>query len=148
MKPSATSLTLARKDVFYANVRVHNDGFIRSSTTAAVLASHDDGDTQPQHLDQQSIVEMIQNPWIAPVRRSAPDKPLYISIERPLHYSDPDVCLAGRVDGSLIGTVSVLDVLFSIARSTTEIPECPIETRTMTLLFATLALQHGPATGM
>jgi len=124
MKPSAASLTLACKDVFYANVRVHHDGFIRSSITAAVQANYDGGDTQPQHLDQQSIVKMIQNPWIGPVCRSPPDKPLYVSIERPLHYSDPDVCLAGRVDGGLIGTVSVLDVLVSIARSTTATSKC------------------------
>jgi hypothetical protein len=124
MKPSATSVALACKDVFYANVRVHNDGSIHSSATRASLANSDYIDSHSERSDQLSMVEMIQSPWVGPARCGPPNQPLYLNIERPLHYSDPDVCFAGRVDGAVIGTVSVLDVLVAVSRSVAASSDC------------------------
>jgi hypothetical protein len=46
-----------------------------------------------------------------------PDVPICISRERPRHYARPDVMLAGRVNGNVIGSVSILSVLHVVAKS-------------------------------
>jgi hypothetical protein len=62
IKPTSTSITLACKDVFHANVRVHNDGFIRSPAKAAIVADSSSVGIDAKNSDQQSIMEMIQSP--------------------------------------------------------------------------------------
>ncbi|QKX54577.1 uncharacterized protein TRUGW13939_01664 [Talaromyces rugulosus] len=74
--------------------------------------------------DQQSVIEMNQSPWIGLAHCSPPNKLLHLSIERPLHYSDPDICFTGRVDGNVVGTTSILDVLVSVSRSVSIPSEC------------------------
>jgi hypothetical protein len=121
IKPCASSVGLVCKDIWYANVRVHSDGWIRSSVTAAMYSQNH---SQQENPDQQSVIEITQSPWIGPAHCSPPNKLLYLSIERSLHYGDPDVCFTGRVDGNFVGTTSVPDVLVSVARSVSMPSEC------------------------
>jgi hypothetical protein len=123
MKPSASSVTLACKDVFYANVRTHNDGSIRDSYSSARWPDLSHLHQNPYTASQQSVTDTLQSVrlWIGPAHVSPPDRPLYLNIEQPVHFRDSDICLAGRLDGNIIGIVSVVNVLASIARSV-EVP--------------------------
>ena len=67
---------------------------------------------------------MSQHPWVGPAQTNPPNRRLYLGLERPLHYNDPDICFVGRVDGNVIGSVSVLDVLCGIARNFSQPQEC------------------------
>lgn len=71
-----------------------------------------------------SVMEMSQHPWVGPAQTNPPNRLLYLGLERPLHYNDPDICFVGRVDGNVIGSVSVLDVLCGIARNFSQPQEC------------------------
>ncbi|KFY84999.1 hypothetical protein V500_08798 [Pseudogymnoascus sp. VKM F-4518 (FW-2643)] len=124
MKPSAESITLACRDVFYANVRFHEDGSIKSSSSPFMKS-------ESIHLEDQtvlgadlSVMEISQHPWVGPAQTNPPNRLLYLGLERPLHYNDPDICFVGRVDGNVIGSVSVLDVLCGIARNFSHPQEC------------------------
>ncbi|KFY05741.1 hypothetical protein V492_08323 [Pseudogymnoascus sp. VKM F-4246] len=123
MRPTAESITLACRDVFYANIRVHDNGSMKSAVR--------DNLPDTTHLEDRivsgaelSVMEMSKHPWVGRAQTTPPDKPLYLGLERPLHYNDPDICLVGRVDGNAIGTVSVDDVLKGIARSLLQAQEC------------------------
>ncbi|OBT53797.1 hypothetical protein VE04_05661 [Pseudogymnoascus sp. 24MN13] len=124
MKPTAESITLACHDVFYANIRVHEDGSIRSAVSKNIIPDS-------IHLEDRmvlgadlSVIEMTQQPWVGPARTTPPNRPLYLGLERPLHYNDPDICFVGRIDGTVIGAVSVLDVLRGVALSILQPQEC------------------------
>ncbi|RFU34496.1 hypothetical protein B7463_g1877, partial [Scytalidium lignicola] len=126
MKPSASSVAMECKDVFFANIRTHNDGSIRDSYSPARSPELHYLQHNPYDTSQQSIVTTLQsvNPWIGPVQVRPPNQPLYINIERPIQFRESDICLAGRLDGNRIGVVSIIDVLVSIARSVEIPPKC------------------------
>lgn len=75
-------------------------------------------------LKTTHIGSPLDRPPICPAVIERPDVNLYISIERVQHYNDPDIMLAGRLDGSLIGIVSVIDVICVVARSLQEAVTC------------------------
>jgi hypothetical protein len=123
MTPGPQCIGLRCVDKFLGNVPVHPDGWIKSGTTAAVhfygpeeasvSTAFDIAVRGPQHN------ALLGSPVIAP-----PDIPLYISIERVQHYSRPDVMLAGRINGELVGTVSIEDTLWVVCRSLEAANDC------------------------
>ena len=46
---------------------------------------------------------MVLSLWIEPAHCDLPNKPLYISVERPLCYSNPHIFFVGRIDGESMG---------------------------------------------
>ena len=124
MKPTAKSITLACRDIFYANIRVHEDGYIKSATLGSFIPD-------AIHLEDQTVLgadlavmDISQHPRLGQAQTTPPNTLLYLGLERPLNYNEPDICFVGRVDGTVIGTVSVLDVLQGIARSLSQPQEC------------------------
>ncbi|KFY90116.1 hypothetical protein V498_06166 [Pseudogymnoascus sp. VKM F-4517 (FW-2822)] len=124
MKPTAESITLACHDVFYANIRVHDDGSIRSDRTGYGIPESTFLQDQMVLGAELSVIEMSQHPWVGRPQTTPPNRPLYLGLERPLYHSDPDICFVGRIDGTVIGAVSVLDVLKGVARSISQPQEC------------------------
>lgn len=64
-----------------------------------------------------TALQALDMPWVGPAALGGPDVPLYLSLERPLHYSDPDLCFVGRIGGLVVGAVGVFDVLYTLLRS-------------------------------
>lgn len=158
MKPTPESINLACRDVFYANIRAHEDGSIRSATAPVLLADDDLHERLLMHNGtniNEAIIDSARSPWIGPTRIECPDKPLHLGIERPLHYGAPDICFTGRVDGDVIGIASVKDVLYTIARSLavpsgcshdTEPPMTVLNVRTSAWLASKFAKPAGTPT--
>ncbi|KFY29811.1 hypothetical protein V494_08468 [Pseudogymnoascus sp. VKM F-4513 (FW-928)] len=124
MRPTAESITLACRDVFYANVRVHDDGAIKSGVSKDNMPDTILLEDMMVSGAELSAMEISQHPWVGQAQTAPPDRPLYLGLERPLHYSEPDICFVGRVNGAVVGAVSVLDVLRGIARSLLQDQEC------------------------
>jgi hypothetical protein len=122
MVPARTAVGLSCKDVYIANVRAHADGSLQSSVTRAILAENILDDL-PGDGNLSSLVR-LHSPRIGRAESRPPDVPLHLSIERPMHYGEPDICIAGRINGSIVGTVGVLDVLKVLIRSLDEPENC------------------------
>jgi hypothetical protein len=124
MEPSASSVALACKDVFYANLRTHRDGSIRDSDYSSCMPELKYLRQNTDNLSPQSAIATFQSgqPWIGPAVVRPPNRSIYLNIERPMHLGESDICFAGRLDGNIISIVSVVNVLASIARSL-EVPK-------------------------
>lgn len=70
-------------------------------------------------------VQSLRSPYLAPPVSEVADVPLYLSIERPLHYSSRDLSLRGRILGSPVGTVAIDSILEVLIRSLDVNPKCP-----------------------
>lgn len=124
MKPTAESITLACHDVYYANIRVHDDRSIKSAITKNIIPDSIFFEDQMALGAELSVIEMSQHPWVGRPQTTPPNRHLYLGLERHLHHNDPDICFVGRIDGTVIGAVSVLDVLKGVARSISQPQEC------------------------
>ena len=125
IKPSPDAVGLLCIDGYHwANVRVREDGSVRSASTAALLEDPDI--LQEIQVGQNaSPLQSLSQPWAGQAHPGTPDVPLYLTIERPLHYSGPDLCFVGRINGSVVGSTGVLDVLRGLIRSSDEPRDCP-----------------------
>ncbi len=47
-------------------------------------------------LEGSSVVQSISRPHTLPPVLSSSDIPLYLNIERPTHYDQPDLCVGNR----------------------------------------------------
>ncbi|KAL5347239.1 hypothetical protein ACLOAV_007548 [Pseudogymnoascus australis] len=124
MKPTAESITLACHDVFYANIRVHEDGSIKSATTTIMFSDTTYSEDPTVPGAELPVIEISQHPWVGRAQTTPPNRLLYLALERTLNYNEPDICFVGRVDGTVVGSVSVLDVLKGVAHSLSQPPEC------------------------
>ena len=120
-EPSVESIHLKCVDFYWANVTVRRNGSITSGTTAALRGYTDVEDILE---DSVSTVQAMTGPWKGKAHQAPPDVRLYLSIERPSHYNSPDLSLAGRVNGSLIGTTGIFGVFQGLLRSTDERQSC------------------------
>ncbi|KAL8757670.1 MAG: hypothetical protein Q9199_002051 [Rusavskia elegans] len=106
-------------DYFWANVKVREDGSIRSSQTPDLQTYDSDPISNPQALQKPN------EPGLGQVILCSPDTPLHLSLGTPLYLGEPDLCLIGRIGGSVAGTVGILDVLWALLRSDVEPETCP-----------------------
>jgi len=125
MKPTQEAIGFQCLDQYWANVAVREDGSVRDATTGTPLQDMDlmeevVATTGPD----RSTLDLVGRPWFGLPQFDTPDRPLYLSIERPLHYSDPDLCFVGRIDGSAVGSNSIEDTILSLVRSFSESVEC------------------------
>lgn len=124
LRPSV--LDLRCTDMFIANLPVAQDGAIHSITaaTSALGFSTDHFD----HWQDGTISKDIERAdhardgvgpiVLGPPETQAPDKPLYLSIERPpFPTGTPEVSLCGRINGESVGSVLIQDVLKTLALS-------------------------------
>ena len=116
MAPTRDALGFRCVDYYWANSMVHSDGSIRSSSKPALMQRFDD-EEEAGVIDGSSAVQSIARPHMSPPILNSADIPLYLNIERPTHYDQPDLCLCGRIDGRSIGIVGIHEVLQILIRS-------------------------------
>ncbi len=140
MAPTRAALGFRCVDYYWANSMVHSDGSIRSSSKPALMQIFDE-EEETGVLDGSSAVLSISRPHMSPPILSSADIPLYLNIERPTHYDQPDLCLCGRIDGRSIGIVGIHEVLEILMRSfEAESENCPGHT-SRTNVFSVRASQ-------
>lgn len=134
MTPTQEAIGFRCLDRFWANVTVREDGSIRSAQTSASLQDLDMMRDLVAKGSHSSALQSLNNPWLGPPSPSTPDVPLYLSVERPLHYSAPDLCFVGRIGGSVVGAVGIDYVLSTLLRSLNENSNCLGHTSTSTVV--------------
>ena len=110
-------------DTYWANVNVEENGSINSGTTEALLT--DSTLFEEIQGGNSSALQSLSQPWIGALRPGPSDVPLYLTIERPYHYSRPDLSFVGRIGGSVVGSTGVLDVLRGLLKNFDEPDHCP-----------------------
>ncbi|KAL8947034.1 MAG: hypothetical protein Q9222_006640 [Ikaeria aurantiellina] len=124
MKLSSKEFQFVCLDRFWANVKTEEDGLIKSSNTFEVQR-HDIDRNQPLPPGALSTLERMTEPYVGAPDMSAPDCPLYLSLGTPFHYGDPHLGFIGWFQGSVAGTVGVMDVLKAVLLSRVEPDICP-----------------------
>ena len=124
MQVSPVDLEFICIDGFWANVKVREDGSVRSSSTPDVQR-HEIDIGVSYNNPGVSALQSLDEPNVGPPQRSPPDGFLYLSPGSPLHNGEPDLCLVAWIDGSVAGTVGVLDVLKAVLLSRVEPDLCP-----------------------
>ncbi|KAL8708587.1 MAG: hypothetical protein Q9220_006523 [cf. Caloplaca sp. 1 TL-2023] len=119
MAMDSPSMHLVCIDYFWANVRVREDGSIRSSQTPDLQTY----DKDP--IGKTMALQKPNEPGLGQAVRNTPDLPLHLSLGAPLYHGEPDLCFIGRIGGSVAGTVGILDVLRALLFSDAEPQTCP-----------------------
>lgn len=135
MRPSPDAVGLQCIDGYWANVKVREDGSVYSAPTSSLLQDLNLIEKIENGNGNASSLQSLSQPWIGHAQREPPDVPLYLTIERPLHYSQPDLCFVGRIDGSVIGSTGVLDVLRGLVRNLDEPSDCPGHTSPPSVIY-------------
>jgi hypothetical protein len=124
LQPSVLGLKCT--DCFIANLPVQKNGSVRSELggPGAVLFSSQllkpwQEEEMSRDLEMADSDEEATDPIVlGPPQLKPPDKPLYVSMERPAVATDePELALCGRIDGESIGTVLIQEVLRTLALS-------------------------------
>lgn len=123
IRPSRDAVALRCVDSYWANVRTRKDGSVHSAPTVQTLI-------EKVHNGNASSSSSLSRPWRGQAQRGPPDVPLYLTMERPLHYTVPDLSFVGRIGGTIIGATGVLDVLRGLVKNLDEQYECPGHTWT------------------
>ena len=122
MKVSADRFDLVCIDYFWANVKVREDGSIRTGFHPTV----DRHEIDLHHLGaNSSTLQRLEEPSVGTAIPLAPDTPLYLSLSTPLHLGEPDLCFTARIGGSIVGTASISSVMHSLFLSRVEPKDCP-----------------------
>lgn len=117
--PTAAALGFCCKDEFFGNVPVHIDGRILDITSQGIMEDREITEELLRHTNSSRQV------FFGPPSEAPPDIPLYLSIERRCRSADSSVCLCARIDGEMVGVVSVSKILKTIAQSLQTPPTCP-----------------------
>ena len=124
MQVSQTDLGFVCIDRFWANVKVREDGSVRSSSTPDIQR-HEIDVGIPYNNTNVSSLQSLGELSVGVPQLCPPDISLYLSPGAPLHNGEPDLCLMAWIDGSVAGTVGILDVLKAILLSRVEPEQCP-----------------------
>ncbi len=122
MRPTRSAIGLRCLVKYWANVIVRADGSVKSATTSPLFSGI--GTYKSEYGLDRLSAHSQGNAWLGPPHRDSPDQLLYLNVERPTHYLQPDLGLCGRIDGEIVGSVGVLDVLRVLIRSLDEYSEC------------------------
>ena len=117
-RPSPKAVHLRCVDSYQANVKACENGPILDAGTAAFFEDMDA--VKELQNNNASGVQSRSQPWIGQAARGPPDVPLYLTIERPPHYSQPNLCFVGRIKGSVVGSTGVRDVFRGLVRNLDE----------------------------
>ena len=122
--PNSRALGFRCKDEFFGNIPVHEEGRIIDITPPGIMEDEE----VTQKLLKSTRRSTTPQIFFGLPRKAPPDVPLYLSIERRCNSADSSLCLCARIDGELVGTVSVLKVIKTIAQSLQTPPSCPSHT--------------------
>jgi hypothetical protein len=122
MKPTADSLGFTCSDRFFANLPVSEDGIVEDVESAMMWGIGPDA-LHAQENNPSSLAN-LREPWIAYPAHNPPDLPLYLNLERPPFSKTTTVALTARIDGSVIGRVSIQAVLWVLLRSSQAARSC------------------------
>jgi hypothetical protein len=124
MTTQPESIGLKCVDKFLANLPVHSDGYIKSGTSSAQRFQY--WENEAHNEDSWEVATRMEIGDSLPSFPSilGPDIDLYLAIERVHHYNEPDIVFCGRIKGDSIGTVSIMDVMWVIARSLDALRHC------------------------
>ena len=122
MVPGPECVGLTCVDRFIANVPIHPNGWMEAANAPWVEFS---SFVPPAQVSPDGGEMGVALPVLGPPVVASPDINIYVSIERAHHYSRPDVILVGRVNGETIGSVSILDTMWQVARSLRATANCP-----------------------
>ena len=106
-------------DYFWANVKVREDGSIHSSRTTGIQPY------EPDSVIEALALQKLNEPGLGQANLCSPDIPLHLSFGTPMIPREPELCIVGRIGGSIVGTVGIEDILESILRSNVEPKTCP-----------------------
>ena len=90
IKNSAHRFDLVCIDYFWANIKVREDGSIR---TGFILPYIDMRSTLHHMGAKSSRLQRLKEPSVGTAILLAPDIPLYLSLSTPLHHGEPDLLL-------------------------------------------------------
>jgi hypothetical protein len=124
MQPTSDAIGIRCVDSFWGNAIVYEDGSIRSGSGSGVLGTTDDlpsyvpdGDGHRQTNNNGASLQRLHGLLVAPPQPGLADTPLYLSLERPVHYHSHDLALRGRVEGRSVGTVNLIFILETLLHS-------------------------------
>lgn len=123
MKPSADAVVLQCIDTFWGNKFAYEDGSIHSAITMVLTY---DWDTVDKAYDEDaSSGPTSSTPWLGQAHCAPPDTAISLTIERAQHYGRADICLVIRVDGTVVGSTGIKDVLHGLVHGYSEPERCP-----------------------
>lgn len=125
MDPDEDTVQLQCIDRFWANVKVRQDGSIRSDMVSSVLCKSEFIESPSATAEASSAVERLDQPWLGPPAPATPDISLYISIGTPQRFGGTDLCFTARIEGEIVGNVGIVDVLRTLLLSRTATEEQP-----------------------
>ena len=128
--PTSAALGFCCKDEFFGNVPVYKDGRILDITPQGIMEDRDITEELLKHPSSSAQRQI----YFGPPTEAPPDTPLYLSIERRCKSSDSNVCLCARIDGEMVGIVSVFMVVKTIAQSLQTPSACPSHTASYQIL--------------
>ena len=123
MKASPEAVAPKCIDSYWANVKVQGDDSILSGTTGPTFVDWDS--IEEIRRGNPSTLQSLSQPWIGPPRPGSSDVPLSLTIEGSFQNNGPDLSFVGRIGGSVIGRIGVLDVLRGLLRNNDEPNQCP-----------------------
>jgi hypothetical protein len=118
MAPNRDALGFRCVDKFYCNLPVHPDGWIRSGESERWFSTAHRDLTSGEHLRDL-------DGFLGPPKVDPPDAPLYLSIERFPNQPEPDLWLAARVHGDVVGVVGIYAILHTLTTSVAIPQHCP-----------------------
>lgn len=124
MAPTRDAVGLMCVDEFWGNAFVYDDGSVRGGKGSGTFEDIN-GKLKNIETNSAGVIQSFRSPYLGPPDSKEADMPLYLSIERPMHYNNSrDLSLRGRINGTSVGTVAVEDILEVLLRSFEEAPLC------------------------
>jgi hypothetical protein len=120
MRPATEAVGLRCIDSFWGNCLAYEDGSIKAGNGSGII--EDTSILEEAEQIMSSDVQSLRGPHLGPPIPGPPDVPLYLTIERPLHYNSRDLSLRGRIAGNPVGTVGVIQILQVLLHSLEQSP--------------------------
>ncbi|KAF2728955.1 hypothetical protein EJ04DRAFT_528210 [Polyplosphaeria fusca] len=115
VEPTEASLGFTCSNRFFATLTLLEDGAVVDVEHSFVFP--DNSDTFDSSQAEQGSLVSLQELWTGQPHQSPPDRPLYLSLERPPFGVWPQISFAGRIDGVVVARVSIMDILYTLVRS-------------------------------
>jgi len=122
MRCSVELVHLQCINYFLANVNTRSDDSIHSVMTSTMYQGIEDVNNLTN--SNSFVVQALLEPWLDLASLAPSNISLYLTIERPLHYNMPNICLAGRIDETIVDIVDLLDVLVDLLNNIDEPRVC------------------------
>jgi len=105
--------------LLWANVKVRQDGSIRSDEASAALYKTQFVKADLIGSDSSSALQRLDQPRLGPCDNIASDLAMYLSIGTPQRFGGTDLCFIACIDGAIAGAIGVAGLLRTLVRSRT-----------------------------